>query len=89
MGKGVATEVPGMSQTAIWALDVQNCILLLRATPAQQQQNVVKNRIQILLPLNLKRLVAFSRRMLSDHVLEFPRTALEPTQPTNVAAFFQ
>ena len=42
MGKGVATEVPGMSQTAIWALDVQNCILLLRATPAQQQQNVVK-----------------------------------------------
>ena len=82
MGKGVATKVPEMSHTAIWALNVQNCILLLRATPAQQQQNVVKNEIQILLSLNLKRLVIFSRQMLSDRVLEFPRTALEPTQQT-------
>ena len=82
MGKGVATKVPEMSHTAIWALNVQNCILLLRATPAQQQQNVVKNEIQILLSLNLNRLVIFSRQMLSDRVLEFPRTALEPTQQT-------
>ena len=82
MGKGVATEVPGMSQTAIWALDVQNCILLLRATPTQQQQNVVKIDIQICLSLNLKLLVTFSRQILSDRVLKFPHTPLEPTQPT-------
>ena len=30
MGKGVTMEVPGMSQTEIWALNVQNCKFMIR-----------------------------------------------------------
>ena len=74
MGKGVETEVPGMSQTAIWALDVQNCILLLRATPTQQQQNVVKIDIQICLSLKLMRWINSPGQMLSGSILGLSRT---------------
>ena len=30
MGKGVAMEVPGMSQTKTWVLNVQNCKFMIR-----------------------------------------------------------
>ena len=30
MGKGVAMEVPGMSQTEIWVRNVQNCKFMIR-----------------------------------------------------------
>ena len=80
MGKGVATEVPGMSQTAIWALDVQNCILLLRATPAQQQQNVVKIEFKLIcLSVNLMRWINLPCQMLSGSILGLSSTILEPT----------
>ena len=69
-------EVPGMSQTEIWALNVQNCKFMIRRIINKMSLGNAQNQIQNLLPSKLMRWMNSPGQMLSGSMLGLSRTIL-------------